>query len=231
MSDADRVLTSRQRRRAPGIPIEIDAELTPPPQEPPAPSSLDGYDSIPPPIRDQLDMLASSVGDVTTALGKIWEVRKDGERLDRIDSKLGTLAEYATKHQTVLDTFVIPALKEGMRSTDEIAMQMPKLVAQLEGLALTVTNLDRHIRQLDVEVRTEREKANAALMALATRLTANEHATHDHDGRIAALERETRDRHVVTKALAKSERRRAGGIGAAVAAIVASIAAVIDRFT
>ena len=43
-------------------------------------------------------MLATGLGDVTRAIGKVWDARRDGERLDRVDAKLATLASAATTY-------------------------------------------------------------------------------------------------------------------------------------
>lgn len=228
MSDADRSLA---RRHTPGrgVPVEIDPEVTPPPQEPPEPSSLTGYETIPTPIREQLNMLAHGLGEATAAIGKVWDARKDGERLDRIDSKLATLAEYATKHQTMLHEFVMPAIKECMSSTDAVAMQLPKMLAQLEAVTMTVGNIDRQVRAIELEMRTSKERAESDHRALAALVAAQGTALSDQENRLDSLERKERDREVVSRALAKAERRKSGAVGGTVAAVVSGIVAIIAK--
>lgn len=228
MSDADRAL----QRRTPGhgVPTKIDHELTPPPQEPPEPSSLRGYDSIPPPIREQLDMLAHGLGEVTAALGKVWDARKDGERLDRIDTKLAVLAEHATKHETMLDQFVVPAIKDGMRATDEVASQMPAVIQQLGTLTALLTNVDNRLRTYETNLTVVTRRFDDAQVDRAERDAATEKRLSDQDQRIDALERKERDREVIQKALAKSNRAKAGGIGALAAGVVSAIAAALHRW-
>jgi hypothetical protein len=218
------------RSRPHGVPISIDAELTPPPQEPPSPDTLRGYDSIPSPIRDQLDMLAQGLGEVTAALGKVWDARKDGERLDRIDSKLATLADHATKHETMLDQFVVPAIKDGMRATDEVASQMPVLVQQLATLTSLLTAVDNRLRTYETNLVVITRRFEDSELERDERHMATEKRLNTHDDRIEELERKERDRIVVSKALAKSERVKSGGITAAVAAGIVTLAEVIHRY-
>jgi len=233
MGDTERALGGRRRRSHPfGVPtVEIDPELTPPPQEPPSPSSLAGYDSIPPPIARQLDMLSEGLGNVTTAIGKVWDARKDGERLDRVDSKLATLAEAATKHQTMLNDFVMPAIKDGMRSMDEVANQMPMLISGLESVTAMVSTVDNRLRQLEVEIRLIVERVIMSVREIEIRITAHDKRISDGDARLGLLERKERDKEVITKALARKERFKSGGLAGAVAALVGAVYAAISHLT
>jgi hypothetical protein len=229
MGDAERVAVGRQRRSQVAVPVEIDPEVTPPPCEPPNPSSLRGYESIPPPIRNQLDMLAAGLGDVTRAIGKIWDARQDGERFDRIDAKLGTLASAATRHEMLIDQFVMPAIKDLMTSVDKIATQLSLVSQQLETTSALLQAVDGRLRTLEGDLRVMAAEFNSAREASAAKHVATQARLAEQDARIETLERKERDREVVSKALAKRERRKAGSISAGIATVVAAIIAALAR--
>lgn len=229
MSDADRAYPIRRRTTNRGIPVQVDHELTPPPQDPPAPSTLEGYTTIAPPIRAQLDMLHGGIDQLTGAVSKLWEARSDGQRLDNIDSKLGTLATAATRHNTMLDEFVVPGIKECMASTDAVALQLPKIIAQLEGFTLAFNSLNQHVRAMELTASVDRERFASEHRALMARVLITEAARDEHEGRIALLERKQRDGEVVTRALAKTERRKSGAVGAAVAAGAVAVVEVLKK--
>lgn len=191
---------------------------------------MKGYESIPPPIRDQLNMLADGLGNVTTALGKVWDARKDGALLDRMDSKLETLAGYATEHQTMLHEFVMPAIKECMTAANSVAMQLPRLLAQIEGLTLALGNLDRQVRMMELENRSSKERAESEHRALESRVARTEIARNEHDTRIELLERENRDREVIAKANAKKERHKSGAVGSAAGVAAVAVFEAIKIF-
>lgn len=227
----------RRRTEAAGHPIHIDPELTPPPQEPPLPSTRAGYETIAPEIREQIDALAENLGTLTRAVDKVWDARKDSEQLGRIDTKLGTLAGYATEHHTLLHQQVWPAVKALMATVDELSRQMPALLNQVATMANMVTDVDRRLRQLEVDMRLHGERAAATTSALKQRLSAAETANGELDTALAAavvrigkLETKNRDEHVASTAISKRDKKL---IAAAVAGgpIVTFIAAKWSWFT
>ncbi len=207
----------RDQRRTPphGAPVAIDPELTPPPQLPPAPNEHPGYSTIAPEIREQLDSLASGLGEVTTALGKVWDARKDVERLERIDSKLGVLAGYATEHHTLLHQQVWPAVKDLMRSTDDLGRQLPALLAQVEAMSNLVTDIDNRLRNLERDMSVQAERFASHRQELEARVRATETKGDALDTRLIALanrvgdlERKERDEVVAIAAVSDSDRKR-----------------------
>lgn len=232
------------RRRTPpqGQPVHIDPELTPPPQEPPKPSTRPGYSTIAPEVREQLDMLSEGLGSVTAALGKVWDARKDVERLDRIDEKLGTLAGYATEHHTLLHQQVWPAVKELMKSTDELSRQLPALLLQVETMSNLVGDVDRRLRNLERDMGIQAERFASHRQELEARVRAAESVGNSHDvrltvlsNRIEQLELVNRDEQVGETAIAKSDKRRLNIIrglfvagGAVVGFVAANGAAIIS---
>ena len=216
----------RHHRRTPaaGYPVHVDPELTPPPQEMPRPESRDGYDSISPPIREQLIALADGLGQVTHAVGKIWDARNDGTRLDRIDDKLAAVAAMLTRHQTILDDNLIPQLDRWRATTDELAAQLPRISAALEGLSLMVSAIDRQQRNLEIEVRTDAARTQATLSGLAVELATLHSTTAGHDDRITALELVHRDARVGSRAISRRDKKLIG-LAAGGAGVVTFIAA------
>ncbi len=79
------------RRKPSAVPVAIDPadELTPPPQEPPR---LPVDDSIPPPIMQRLDMLAEGLGQATSAIGRVWEVRNLGPQVEQLSARVESVA-------------------------------------------------------------------------------------------------------------------------------------------
>lgn len=222
MSDADRAL-GRLRRRAPAPPpIELEDEVTPPPQEPPRPDSLDGYDTMAPPLRAQLDNLHLGQAQLVEAVGKVWELR-DGTRFERLEANLVAIAQATTRHQSMLDDLLVPQLDRWRATTDGLAQQLPKLIGMIEGLTLHVRAIDDRLRHLELDVRALGER-NAGH---AEDIAAREAGEKSLAKRISTLEQVERDRDVTAKALSKSERRKSGlaggGVGAVVAAIVAAV--------
>lgn len=201
---------SRRRTPAAGYPVHIDPELTPPPQEMPRPATRHGYDSIPAPIAAQLDALADGLGQVTNAVGKIWDARNDGTRLDRIDDKLAAVAAMLTRHQTILDDNLIPQLDRWRATTDELAAQLPRISAALEGLSLMVSAIDNQQRRLEIEVRTDAVRTHDTLAGLAVEVATLHSTTAGHDDRITALELDHRDARVGSSAISKRDKKLIG---------------------
>jgi hypothetical protein len=235
-----------ERRRTPaaGTPVLIDPELTPPPQEPPSPATLRGYDQIDDAVKVQLDSLADGLGSVTAALGKVWDARKDVERLDRIDEKLGTLAGYATEHHVLLHQQVWPAVKELMKSSDELSRQLPALLLQVETMSSLVGDVDRRLRNLERDMGVQAERFASHRQELEARVRAAEAVGNSHDVRLVALgnrieqlELHNRDENVALDAVDKSDKRRIALVRVAVVVgssvfgfLVAKGAAIFDLF-
>ena len=215
----------RDQRRTPPkgiVPVHVDPELTPPPQLPPPPSEHPGYSTIAPEIREQLDTLSVGLGNVTEALGKVWDARKDVERLDRIDSKLGVLASYATEHHTLLHQQVWPAVKELMASTDKLSRELPALLLQVETMSNLVADVDQRLRNLERDMGVQAERFASHRQEPEARVRSAEAVGNSHDTRIQALanrvehlELARRDEVVGETAIVKSDEKRLRWIRAA----------------
>lgn len=66
---------TRFHRAQSATPLEIDDEATPPPQEPPDPSSLDGFDALAPELQRQLIAFWNTQREQDVALVRLWESR------------------------------------------------------------------------------------------------------------------------------------------------------------
>lgn len=224
----------RDQRRTPPrgiVAVHVDPELTPPPQLPPPPDRH----LIAPEIREQLDYLAAGLGNVTEALGKVWDARKDAEQLSDINKKLGTLAGYATEHHTLLHQQVWPAVKELMASVDGVEHELRPLANQVETMANIVKDVDKRLRDLELDVRSLSDRFNSSNQATQARLHEAENVLNALDVRITALEQKGRDEVVAIEAVAKSDERRLRWIRAAYIAgsgvigfIVAKGAAIVS---
>jgi chromosome segregation ATPase len=228
MSDAARAAIGRPRSSH-GIPVEIDPETTPAPQEPPPPSSVPGYETIPPAIRQQFELQARSVRELTEAFGKFWDLRKEAERLDRIEANLGTLAAATTRYETTLEKFVDPAIKQLMSSVAQLGDQLPRLSLQLETTSTLLTVVDGRMRTLEGDLRVMASEFKSARETSAQRHAEHTARLNDQDARIDKLERKDRDRDVISKALAKSERKKSGALGGIAGVIGYAIAAIIKH--
>src|SRR5688572_28602513 len=107
------------------MPEAIDDDLTPPPV---SVASVETAESVPE-LRDQVAMLADGVS-------QLWDLRRVGARLERIDEKMGTLARTSIEHQTLLSELLIPGWKQYTAATDAIAREMPRISAALESMKI-----------------------------------------------------------------------------------------------
>lgn len=98
MGDAARALAGRDRRTP--VPVEIDPEVTPPPQAPPAAS---------------LEDLSRVVGQLVDWVKPMAPLRHEG---DRLDGKLDRILVEQAENGALLREFIMPALKSTMGSVD-----------------------------------------------------------------------------------------------------------------
>lgn len=223
MTDADRAL-SRRKTVPRGVPEFVEPEVTPPPQDPPRPDTLRGFESIPPPIKDQLNMLADGLGQVTAALGRRWD-QLDGKRWDRLEDNIASIATSVTRHETILAE-LRPQLDRWRAVTDELAQQLPKLVGALEGLTLHVRSIDSRMRDLELEVRalTERTRGHR------DDLDGHREREAEIIKRISSLETIESNRTAADHALAMAGLKKSGLVGSAAGAVVTAIGWLAQHF-
>lgn len=231
--DDDRAAVGASRRKSQplGVPIIVEHELTPPPQEPPQPSELEGYDSIPPPIREQLQMLRNATANNAEALAKVWAARHEIERVDKHAVRIEQLGIEATRVDTLLNTGVWPAIKafgpmltklsEDKAHNDAVREQFWKdwstLSRQFREMGERQSKFDRALDSLTADLRAARKQLDAA----------------DVDGREAlrrlrGIEQTDRDELTATHALARRGVRNRRVIGAA-AAVAGFLIGVADK--
>jgi hypothetical protein len=106
--DDKRAAHGKVRRKTPphGYPVAIDSELTPPPQ----PVAIDSGNTV----EQNLELVADGLGQVTAAVGRLWDSRNDSERIDKINEQLRTLSADVTKLLTQFGTFIEPFAKQTM---------------------------------------------------------------------------------------------------------------------
>ena len=200
-------------------PEYIEPELTPPPI---AIDEIPGFDSIPPPIQEQIRMLSARQDRALSA-------RTHSEWIERIDEKLGTIAKCVTRHETVLDEMLVPGFKSCAAATDQIAHQLPRIITSLEAVTITVGNIDHRLRNLEVRMETSAAKAEAQHAALDLRVADAEAQHRSHTLRLKEIENHLLSADATEKALAKTSRKSGGASGGIVAAIVSIGAAVASH--
>ena len=214
--------SDRKFRRQPSradVPEHIDPELTPPPV---SIEEIQGFDSIPPPIQEQLRMLRAG-------LDRSLSARQHGEWLVRIESNLATLARSCTQSETILEEYVKPQLDHWRATTDQIARDMPKMLAALEGVTLTVQAIDHRLRDLEVRMSTSAARADAQHAAIDLRVAEAEAVHRRHELRLKEMETKHLTAEATEQALAKQSRKSGGASGGIVAAIVSALAALASH--
>lgn len=213
MGDDERANIGRVSRHTPpqGWPVEIDPEETPPPQEPPKPSEVAGYDTIAPPLRQQLEILSDGLAQVTEAIGRVWDARKDTGRIDKLVDGLSGMREDLARLNESLREFVLPAIKSLQATSGALwehhlhnrgrvelfyGEQFPRLVKSVDDLILRVgRNEDTQERHAD------------QFSAHNERLLGLERTTREHDTRLQAIEQRNRDSQVALEASDKTKRK------------------------
>lgn len=218
-----------QRRSDPrGYPIHVDPEMTPPPSEPPKPDTLDGYDTISPPIQHQLEVLADGLGQATAAIGKMWDLR-DTTRFDRMEANLAAIAKSTTMHEAILGE-LRPQLDRWRAATDHLAGQLPRLTSVVEALTLQLGSLDTRLRNVEVTVAKLGENVADVDQDVNQRFAIAEAHRVELDKRMRTLEDERTRRDASTQAIAKQERKKSNKLSGLIAAVVAAVGAVISHF-
>ena len=156
--------------------------------------------------------------------------RTHAEWIERIDAKLASIAESVTRHETMIETLLVPGFKECAKSTDEIAHQLPKIIASLEAVTLTVSNIDHRLRSLEVRMEISAARADAQHAALELRVSDAEALDRQHTLRLKVVEDNQLVIDTTRRALAKVSRKSGGTTGGVVAVIVSAVAAIAQYF-
>lgn len=200
--------------------IPDDEALTPPPIDI---ESIRGMgDTVPPPLRDQLETMAGWIG-------KLSAERLGADRLNRIERDMSALARSATRHEAMLDEMLVPQLQQWRAATDSISQQLPKLIASIESMALLVGDIDRRLRAVEItvsklvdRVSDDGEQVEHRLGELGDELRAAQKEIRD-------LQDKERDRDTTQRALAKAERKTSNKWAAIIAAAIGAIGTAISQ--
>lgn len=197
----------------------VERDLTPPPIDI---EDIRQADSIPPPIKEQMVTMASWVE-------KLAGERTSGIRLDRIEDKLGSLAQSASRHDAILNETLRPQLDYWRATTDDLTQQLPKLIGSVDGLSMHVKDLTSRLRDVEFEIRSMRVRFEAHERNTETQFAAVERARQSFEQRLASLELVESNRNAASLAIAKQERKKSGRFSAAVSAVVAIAVAVASH--
>ncbi len=158
------------------------------------------------------------------AIADIWAERANGNRLDKIDTKLDELATVTTRNQTVLDEILVPQLEKWSDATDELARQLPKMAAALDGLTNMVREIDLRQRALESDVRAEVARRDGAQVGLVSRLDSHAVEIASHSTRLTSLETKNRDERIASTAISRRDKKLIG-VAVACASVATFIAA------
>jgi DNA repair ATPase RecN len=239
MSDSERASQPRPAHPQ-AFPVTIDPEITPPPQAPPAPSSLPGYTTLAPQYREQLDKQHEAIEALTAGLGQVWEARNDADRFDRLEEKVDLLMRSEARYGVSIDNLStwaksliasvnsLEGYVQGAQARDRAFAehQWPAVRDALERVTSTcaqiVERLNRTETRVDRLVDADDEKRQS-LNALSV-------SYDDHERRIDALEKRNLEEDAGTKAttalVTQSKAKRnalIGGIATAGAGLFAAI--------
>ena len=177
---------------------------------------------------------------LSDGLSKVWGARRDSELFDRIDSKLGTLAEYATSHETLLREFVVPGIKDMMSRNAEFQQRWPVAIAAMEqtakavdGMALRLVRLEQSMERWEHETKTRDEKHSSTFGGLSARIDSVSADVARQQNRIEQLEVKNRDEVIVSHALTTRTKLliTIGTVaGGAVAGVLSQIKTILGWF-
>lgn len=194
------------KRRTPvgGVPVEVDPELTPPPQAPPEPGTFEAMSPA-----EQLRVLHATGTENAAAIGRIWELRDMGGRLERMDARIDRAIPNLERAVAALDHWV-PQLQtvmaqtarmweEHIKSSNRLGVflenEWPRTVKTIEGVAKTLDDVIGRLGR--VEHGQQDMTRNHGVMSAELRSLQN--IANSHDVRITAIEQRHRDEQNIAK--------------------------------
>jgi hypothetical protein len=213
--DEQRAAAGKTRRRTPphGYPVTtIDSELTPPPVSvAPKLEAVEGRDTWPPGMRESVDMISDNLGELTAAVGRVWDARNDSERIDKINGQLQTLTSNVATLTAKFDAFIEPFAKQTMArvmalenrtaivgaATDNFfARDWPNFVESVGQLNTNLSALVTTSKLLDQELDSIKQRVTESNTALSQRLETLRNEAFADRLRIIALEQRNRDQDI-----------------------------------
>ncbi len=186
-------------------PLEVDPELTPPPQAPPAPDEFAQMD-----LSAQVRALHAVGTENAAAIGQVWPARHDGPRLDRMEDRVDRAVGMLERAYAQMDTFVIPQLKNVMGQTGRmwedysrtsiklatfLENEWPRTVKTIEGVAKTLDDVIGRLGRVE-HGQQEMTRNHGALDA---QLRSVQNVQNAQDVRLTALEQRNRDEDHIAK--------------------------------
>jgi hypothetical protein len=221
-------------RRTPvgGVPVEVDSELTPPPESPPDAEQFELLE-----LRDQLRALRSASASNAAGIERVWGARHDDDRLLRMEGRIDRVIPNLERVVSILDEFVLPQLKNVMGQTGRIwddysrtaiklstflETEWPRTVETIKGVAKTLDDVTGRLGRLE-NGQQEMARNHGAMDA---QLRGLQDAQNAQALRLIALEQRNRDADNQTKGgelVVARATKWAGAIkGVAVAAALAA---------
>jgi archaellum component FlaC len=247
--DEQRAAAGKVRRKTPphGYPVAlIDPELTPPPVSvAPRLGSVEGRDTWPPGMRESVDMISDNLGELTTAVGRVWDARNDSGRIDKINEQLQTLQSEVAGLSAKFDAFIEPFAKQTMArmmaledrtanvsaSTDSFfGREWPKFTESVSQLNTNLSALVTTSKLLDQELDAIKSRVTESNAALSQRIEALRNEAFSDRLRIIALEQRNRDTDVGDARETALVKRRNRMLKAAWAALTAAGGAIAGWF-
>lgn len=228
-------------KSVPGVPVEVDPELTPPPSAPPVPEDFERMSAA-----EQLRALRSHAETNQHAIAAVWPARHVADELVGVKRAVDGYTRQVDRHQQSLDEFVLPAIKSQLSRVTALEQQQtesfarmrvffdtewPKHTKAIEEIATALRDITNRIGRLEAK----QDKFADHITTHEARLTATEREINAMDVRVTALERINADERLVANT-ATAERKRIftlarvslTTLGAAIGALATQIPALIQ---
>lgn len=176
-----------------GIPVQIDEDTTPLPVEPPDPTKLTSFASLPLDVRAHLMKMHDTQREQDVAIARMWNVRNLDEEVSRLTGIIGGLSQLASvpellriqgnrmemliewKESSNKDSAKLEvAVRElGVKLSDtrELYLKIEGAIQALSGdLGRIAASLKGEIEGVGAELAALEEKTSAEIAALAKRL-------------------------------------------------------------
>lgn len=188
-----------------GVPAHVDPEVTPPPMEPPNPATIEGFETIPPSIARQLEMLHGGQAQLTTAITRVWPARDVSSQIEHLQREVSGYTRDVAESSALLQGFVMPAIKTAMTRLDVLTSHHERNAGRSERLfSEELPRLSEAVSKLATQIETAVRKLDDRLDLLDQRQARMESALDmvamhtlqlkQHDDRLAMMERRNADK-------------------------------------
>ena len=208
--DDERIAAGRRHRTpAGGVPVEVDSELTPPPQLPPLPPPSDHGSNT-----ARLDRLELATERLAEGVKQVWPARHDGEAFERYEhaqaaqaARIDRLIDGIAATHAVVDNFLMPAVKDMQGHLSTIAGEWPWMREAIEDIAPRLDKVEIRFASLAEKVDSlaaQFHGVSVTAAQLERRVTSVERDLADHRAqdvvkRVDALEKQRDATELVQK--------------------------------